>query len=193
MTIATLASAPTNLRRTFSRKDTIPLWQDVLWRIERGIVRTMTWSEDGTAIASGYWGKGDVVGQPLSRIKGYQIECLTSVEVSLIPGHEMDRVLDAIRLHAQQTEKLLSIIHCKQVHDRLLQFLSWLSEKFGRQVEGGQVLELPMTHQEIAEAIGTSRVTVTRLLQRFERESIIARPHRRSIVLYDEYPLQPPA
>ncbi len=183
MTIANLAPVSSSLRRTFIRKESIPLWQDVLWKIERGIVRTITWTEDGSTIASGYWGKGDVIGEPLCCISGYQMECLTSVEVSIIPAHQWQYSLDAIRTHTQKTEELLSIIHCKQVHERLLKFLGWLSEKFGRSVEQGRLLELPMTHQEIAEAIGTSRVTVTRLLQRFETEGTISRPRRQSILL----------
>ncbi|WP_254566243.1 Crp/Fnr family transcriptional regulator [Oscillatoria sp. HE19RPO] len=189
MTIATLASVPSTLRRTFRRKDSIPMWQDVLWKIDRGVVRTIAWTEDGSTIASGYWGPGDVVGEPLCCINGYQIECLTSVEVSMIAGHQWQQVLDAIRTHTQKTEELLTIIHCKQVQERLLKFLVWLSDKFARPVEQGRLLELPMTHQEIAEAIGISRVTVTRLLQRLENEGAIARPHRQSILLYESLSL----
>ncbi|MEB3828644.1 Crp/Fnr family transcriptional regulator [Phormidium sp. CCY1219] len=194
MTIASLASVSAlPARRTFSRKDLIPLWKDVLWKIERGIVRSMTWSEEGSAIATGYWGPGDVVGQPVSCIKGYQLECLSDVEVSMISAQQWPQSLDAIRTHAQQTEQLLSIIHSKQVDRRLLQFLFWLGGKFGRPVEGGQLVEVPLTHQEIGEAIAISRVTVTRLLQRFEREGVLHRPRRSAFILYDRFTLQPPA
>jgi CRP-like cAMP-binding protein len=190
MTIATLPTASATFRRTFSRKDAIPLWQDVLWKIDRGIVRTIAWNEDGSTITSGYWGKGDVVGEPLCCIGGSRIECLTSVEVSIIPAPQWQQVLNAILTHAQKTEELLNIIHCKQVQERLLKFLIWLSKTFGHSVEQGHLLELPMTHQEIAEAIGTSRVTVTRILQRFEQEGILTRPRRQSILLYDSRSLQ---
>ena len=54
-------------QRTFSRNDVIPLHPNVLLQIKRGVVRTLTWSEEGTAAALGYWGVGDVVGQGAKR------------------------------------------------------------------------------------------------------------------------------
>jgi CRP-like cAMP-binding protein len=80
-----------NLRQqVFSHRDLIPLQPNSLWRIERGVVRPLTWTETGTPVTLGYWGAGDVVGQPLSRISLYQIECLTSAEVSTTQGENND-------------------------------------------------------------------------------------------------------
>jgi CRP-like cAMP-binding protein len=173
----------------FNHRDLIPLQQDLLWRIERGVVRTLTWSEAGNAIALGYWGSGDVVGQPLCRVNPYEIECLTNVEVTPVPSHRWHQVLDAILLHTQQTEELLSIVRYEQIRERLLQFLIWLSRKFGRDLDQGQLIDLRLTHQEIAEVIGTTRVTVTRLLNQFEQEGIINRPCRHFILLRKNYSL----
>ncbi|NEQ24351.1 MAG: Crp/Fnr family transcriptional regulator [Microcoleus sp. SIO2G3] len=171
------------IRRIFSRHDLVPQEPNFLWRIEQGVVRTLCWSEEGTAIASGYWGQKDVVGQPLSSNKPYQIQCLTPVEVSLIPDYLWHQELDAIRLHAQQTEEILNIVRSKQVYQRLKQLLFWLAQKFGRRVEQGTLIDLPITHQDIADMIGTTRVTVTRELQKFEQEGIITRPYRKYILL----------
>jgi CRP-like cAMP-binding protein len=185
--MASITSAPvfpSNLQaRTFSRRDLIPMQQDVLWRIERGVVRTLTWSEAGIPATLAYWGSGDVIGQPLSRVQPYQIECLTSVEVRLLPAHFWTQVLDAIFLHVQQTEELLNIVHFEPMRHRLLQLLMWLAQKFGREVEQGQLIDLRLTHTDIAEVIGGTRVTVTRLLSQFEQEGIINRPRRHFILL----------
>jgi CRP-like cAMP-binding protein len=176
--------SPTNLvQYTFSRCDLVPLKPDALWQITWGVVRTVTWDEQGTPITLGYWGPGDVVGQPLSRIEPYQIECLTSVEVSYIPPHERHQALDAMILHIQQAEELLTIVRLERMHCRLQQLLIWLSQKFGREVSSGRLIDLRLTHQTIAEAIGTTRVTVTRLLNQFERDGLISRPKRHFIVL----------
>lgn len=176
----TEASALT--QRLFSRHDNIPPQTDVLWRIERGSVRTLTWSVDGTLITLGYWGPGDVVGHSLSRIKPYQIECLTALEVSILPQVLWCQVLDAIILHTQQAEELLSIVHRNPIRQRLWQFLVWLGQKFGRDVDQGRLIDLKVTHEEMATVINTTRVTVTRLLQQFEREGILLR-HERLLVL----------
>ena len=81
----TTSSAKPLTQQLFSRRDQIPPQPDILWRIERGAVRTFTWNDDGTQNALGYWGPGDVVGYPLSRLNLYRIECLTSVEMSILP------------------------------------------------------------------------------------------------------------
>ena len=176
----TLPSMPT--QRIFSRREMIPPRQDVLWRIDRGAVRTYTWSEQGTLITLGYWGKGDVVGHFLSRIYPYQIECLTSVEASLIPIKYWDEAMEAMLAHVQQTEELLSIVHRKPVSLRLWQFLNWLGRKFGREVDRGQLIDIAITHQEIAEVINTTRVSVTKMLQQFEEEGTILRYQRQLII-----------
>lgn len=173
-------------QRIFSRHDLIPPKQDILWRIERGAVRTVTWSEQGTLITLGYWGTGDIVGQPLSRVVPYQIECLTSVETSIISSELWHQTLDAMMLHIQQSEELLSIIHRKPVSLRLWQFLIWLSTKFGRDVDRGKLIDIGVTHQEIAEVINTTRVSVTRMLQQFEEQGMLLRHQRRLIILPTE-------
>ena len=60
--------------RLFNRRDLIPPQTGILWRIKRGVVRTLTCSEQGTFITLGYWGTGDVFGHSLSRLDPYQIE-----------------------------------------------------------------------------------------------------------------------
>lgn len=177
-------------QRIFSRHDLIPLRQDILWRIERGAVRTVTWSEQGTLIALGYWAAGDVVGQPLSRITPYQIECLTSVETSILPSHLWVQALDSMLLHIQHSEELLSIVHRKPVFLRLWQFLVLLGQKFGRDVDQGRLIDLGITHQEMAEVINTTRVSVTRLLQQFEEEGMLLRHQRRLILRMPAEPLK---
>ncbi|MDZ8053079.1 MAG: Crp/Fnr family transcriptional regulator [Aulosira sp. ZfuVER01] len=169
-------------QKIFARREVIPPRHEVLWRIERGAVRTLTWSEDGTFITLGYWGPGDIIGYPLSKVKPYQIESLTSVEVSVLPPHLWYQDIDALLSHIQQAEELLSIVHRKPMATRLWQFLIWLSEKFGREVEDGKLLDLNVTHQEIAEVLNTTRVTVTRLLQQFEEEGQLLRKKRRMII-----------
>ncbi|KAB8334161.1 Crp/Fnr family transcriptional regulator [Scytonema tolypothrichoides VB-61278] len=169
-------------QRLFTRREILPARNDVLWRIERGAVRTLTWSEDGTFITLGYWGTGDLIGYPLSRVKPYQIECLTSVEVTALPPHLWSQDVNALLSHIQQAEELLSIVHRKPICLRLWQFLTWLSAKFGRDVEQGKLIDLNVTHQEMAEVLNTTRVTVTRLLQQFEEEGTLLR-HKRRVIL----------
>ncbi|MBD2386296.1 Crp/Fnr family transcriptional regulator [Cylindrospermum sp. FACHB-282] len=169
-------------QRLFSRREVIQPGDDILWRVERGVVRTLTWSEEGTFITLGYWGAGDLIGYPLSRINPYQIECLTSVEVTAVPPRLWGQEVNALLSHIQQAEELLSVVHRKPISLRLWQFLVWLGEKFGRDVEQGRLIDLHITHQEMAEVLNTTRVTITRLLHQFVEEGTLLR-HKRSLIL----------
>jgi CRP-like cAMP-binding protein len=175
-------------RRKFARRSLLPLGRDYLWHIESGVVRTLTWLEDGTSITLGLWGVGDVVSKVLSKAEPYQIECLTPVEVTLLPMERWHEVNQALIVHAHQFQEFLEILHCRSVDSALLRLLTWLARKFGHQVEKGQLIDLRLTHQEISEIIGTTRVTVTRLLNEFEKQGIIQRLPRKLIVLQEKQP-----
>lgn len=187
-TFSTLSSAGlTEFKRSkFARRSLLPLGRDYLWKIESGVVRTLTWLEDGTTITLGIWGVGDVVSRALSKAEPYQIECLTPVEASLLPLDRWHQVTESIILHSQQMQELLQILHCRSVDASLLRLLTWLAKKFGHQVEKGQLIDLRLTHQEISETIGTTRVTVTRLLNEFEKQGIIQRLPHKFIVLHEK-------
>jgi CRP-like cAMP-binding protein len=169
-------------QRIFERREIIPERHDMLWRIERGAVRSLTWSEDGTYTNLGYWGVGDIIGYPLSRVSPYQIECLITTEVTAIPPHLWHEDIGSFISHIQQIEELSSIVNCKRVPLRMWGFLLWLGDKFGRDIEQGKLIDLHITHQDIAEVLNTTRVTVTRLLMQFEEEEKIIR-HKRRLIL----------
>lgn len=180
-------SADRKLSR-FARRSLLPLGENYLWQIESGVVRTLTWLEDGTTITLGLWGVGDVVSRVLSKAEPYQIECLTPVEATILPVDRWHQVNEALISHIQQFQEFLEILHCRSVDASLLRLLNWLAKKFGHAVERGQLINLRLTHQEIAEIIGTTRVTVTRVLNEFEHQGIIKRLPRKLIVLHDQQP-----
>ncbi len=167
--------SPETSPRTFCRRELLPLEPDVLWLIDRGAVRTSTWNDDGSTITLGYWGSKDVVGMPLSRLSPYQIECLTSVEATPLTREQWHILGEAMIRHCHQSEQLLHITRSGKIKQRLHYFLFWLSHKFGRVVDLGYLIDLRLTHQELADVIGTTRVTVTRLLREFEEEQVIER------------------
>jgi CRP-like cAMP-binding protein len=180
-------SADRKLSR-FARRSLLPLGENYLWKIESGVVRTLTWLEDGTTITLGLWGVGDVVSRVLSKAEPYQIECLTPVEATILPVDRWHQVNEALISHIQQFQEFLEILHCRSVDASLLRLLNWLAKKFGHAVERGQLINLRLTHQEIAEIIGTTRVTVTRVLNEFEHQGIIKRLPRKFIVLHEQQP-----
>ncbi|MCH9055784.1 Crp/Fnr family transcriptional regulator [Synechococcus sp. PCC 6716] len=159
--------------RTFKRRERLPLREkNTLWHIEAGAVRTYTLTEDGTLITLGFWGLGDTVGQPLACIQPYEIECLEDVKVGQLQFSECWELNQMLLSHLHQTQVLLRL-RSGQIYQRLQQLLGWLADKFGDESERGQLIRLRLTHQDIADTLGTTRVTVTRLLSQFEREGRI--------------------
>jgi CRP-like cAMP-binding protein len=173
-------------RWQFSLRSQLPLKQNSLWKIESGAVRTLTWLEDGTMVTLGLWGPGEIVGKPLSRVEPYQIECLTKVEASPLLLDESHRVSDLLLAHVQQAEELMVIRSYRRVDVMLTKLLTWLARKFGRAVEAGNLIDLRLTHQDIAETLGTTRVTVTRVLGQLEEQGWIERLPLHRIVLKEE-------
>ncbi|HIK33866.1 MAG TPA: Crp/Fnr family transcriptional regulator [Oscillatoriales cyanobacterium M59_W2019_021] len=158
--------------RSFNRRQTIPLETNVLWRIESGFVRTLTSDEDGTLTTLGFGKCGDVFGLPLIDIQPYWVECLTAVKIKrFLPRSPEDReTLAAIQFsQAQQARELLRISHCKRVESRLLKLFSWLGRSIGQKRERHYFIPLHLTHQDLADTVGTTRVTVTRLMNELQR------------------------
>lgn len=173
----------------FARRSFLPLGRDSVWLLQTGVVRTLTVLEDGTAVTLGLWGKGDIVGKPLSQANPYQIESLTPVQATLINKQNWHEVTDAMLLHMQRSEEFIEILHYRQAETTLLQLFSWLAKRFGYQdVLGQQRIDLRLTHQDIADLVGLTRVTVTRLMKVFERQGIIQRQERQFIVTQDREP-----
>jgi CRP-like cAMP-binding protein len=174
---------PSLMQHTYGRGEYIPLPPNVLWQIEFGIVRTLTWNDEGKQSTLGLWSKGDIVGEPLSSINPYEAECVTSVTVSVLPSSLWYQAFDAMFAHIHQAEELLHILHCDPIHLRLHLLLNWLAEKFGSDTLHGRLISLNLTHQEIAELINTTRVTITRNLKQLEQNGIISYHKGRSIVV----------
>lgn len=184
MTIASLSTKTFDetSRHIFPRRSHLPNRNNALWRIETGVVRTVTWLEDGTIITLGLWGPGDTIGKPISKCEPFQIECLTKVEAILLSGERwLNR--DILLTHIQQAEDFMVMRGYKRVDFMLYQLLTWLAKRFGSEVEQGHLIDMILTHQDIAEIIGTSRVTVTRTLGHFEQQGLIDRLPLHRIIL----------
>jgi len=168
---------------TFKRYEHFPPRASGLWSIRQGAVRSYTWSNAGAIVTLGYWGPGDVVGPLLSQATPYKIECLTAVEAVRLAESDWQGWAEAILVHARQIQELLQIVRSQSAYWSLQRLLGWLAGKFGQPVSSGRLIDLPLTHSQIAESIGTARVTTTRQLNRLEAEGAIGRQRQHRIVV----------
>jgi CRP-like cAMP-binding protein len=166
----------------FRRREQLPVDEGIIWQIVSGSVRTITWTADGDVTTLGIWGVGSIIGQPLSRINPYQIDCLTSVQLVICYG-SIQQIAPALLHHIQEMEQLLSLCQVRSISDRLWQVLIWLADRFGKNHPQGRTTGIALTQQQLADLIGTTRVTVTRLLSDFRKMGLIEKLPKQEIVL----------
>jgi CRP-like cAMP-binding protein len=174
------------LEKQFKVRSMVPCDNSRLFQIAHGVVRTLTYLDDGSPLVLGIWGIGDVVGGLLSSINPYYIECFTAVEGFFFVPEDTASVAALMRPHLRQVEELMIIRSHKTIDVKLIRLLSWLSHRFGGEGERGSIINLRMTHQDLAELAGTTRVTITRTLGQLESQGIIQRLPLGRIILREE-------
>lgn len=97
----------------------------------------------------------------------------------------LDMVTEMYRIHS---ERLLNLEY-RTVRERLVSFLLTMSNRFGRQTPDGDVIEVPLRHQDIASSINASRETASREMSALERKELITNKGS-FIVLKDPEKLQ---
>jgi CRP-like cAMP-binding protein len=171
---------------TFDARTNLPQKANCLWKINSGVVRGYTWLEDGSVITLSLWGEGEGVSKTFAQIQPYQLECLTEVEASLIPWQNSPENINILLSHIQSMQELVIIRSHKTVETMLMALFNWLGKKFGKETSQGQLIDLRLTHQDISDILGTTRVTVTRLLNQLEKQGIIERNPLHRFVLREE-------
>lgn len=165
--------------RSFKRGDRLPMLSDA-WIIQSGVIRSVTWDMEGNVAVLGWWGTGDLI-YPVSRkIEPHQYECLApTVLTKLCDFH---RLSDLLVKQSLKMEELLALAHCRNTSDRILKTLHWLADHFGEPFFDrnhldrlGRLIDIQITHQQLADLAGTTRVTVTRCLGQFQRDDQIVR------------------
>ncbi|MGG6295082.1 Crp/Fnr family transcriptional regulator [Leptolyngbya sp. AN02str] len=169
----------------YPRRSLLPSRSSCLWRIECGVVRAMTWRRDGTVVPLGIWQSGDVVGEGLTQSANCQIEALTDVSVTAIAFQDWQPVPEELLSHLKQAHDLMIIRSGRRSDEILLDLLTWLAKRFGQPVNNGTLIALKLTHQDLADFSGLTRVTVTRTLSMFEQNHVIHRLSRQLVLAPD--------
>lgn len=168
----------------------IPLFPDEWVIVCRGVVQLTTLYPNGGEALLGFAGPSMPLGSPLTMLEPYQAKALTAVDVLRLPAAEVEAseilsqgLLKQVVRRLRQTEALLALAGRRRVEDRLRQLLSLLAVELGSPVATGVRLQVRLTHQDLANAIGTTRVTITRLLNRFRQQGWVAVDKNRHLVI----------
>lgn len=89
----------------------------------------------------------------------------------------LDMTIEMYRLHS---ERILNLEY-RTVRERIISFLLTMSQRFGKQVAGGVLIEVPLRHQDIASSVNATRETTSRELSALERKGLLR--NKQSLIL----------
>lgn len=185
-------SGPQEGRRLhfYAKGEKIPLVSQGVWQVYKGLVQLSTLCHNGEEIWLGWAEPATFFGQCFSLLRSYQAIALSDVQLTWFSQAEINAsprlaqmILPQLVRRIQQTEALLAISGQRRVEDRLQQLLLLMKREIGQPVAEGSRISVRLTHQNLANAIGTTRVTVTRLLSKLKSEGAISIDRDRHIIL----------
>ena len=118
-----------------------------------------------------------------------RVEMLSAPASSVRRAIEQDArvgllLLQGLSSRILQTETMIETLTHRDMSSRLVSFLLVLCRDFGVPSSQGITIDLKLSHQAIAEAIGSTRVTITRLLGDL-RSAGLLEIERKRITVFD--------
>ncbi len=147
------------------------------WRIEDGYLQVASWGEQGESFTLGLWGPGDLVIPSLITSSPLQLLALSAVRIQEASPSPEERESFLV-LQSQQMSTLLKLSRTRPAEARLFQLLHWMGQRFGRVSRRGVSLcfeEMNLTHRNLAEISGLTRVTVTKAISHFRHTGALVR------------------
>lgn len=165
--------------------------------VQSGKVKILHTSLDGHEHIVHILGPGEVFAEVLLfQSIGYPATAvaLEDSKIGMIKNHDLEQAVLRYPLLALQLIKILSqkLLQAQQkittlafsdMSVRTAKNLIQLARQYGRQTERGVEIDLPMTRQELANLVGTSRETVTRVLSSMKKSKIIDLVDHKIIIL----------
>ncbi len=188
------------VERRFKAKDTLftpgdP--DDQLYFLIEGTIRLYKiygdYKEATTALlkSSGVFGKLNLVER---RWQDVFAEAVTDARVASVPKSTLTEVIKrqpefAMKLFSSFSERLRqsdevieSLLH-REVSTRLATLLLNLGERFGEDNHGGTILDIRLTHQELANMIASTREAVSKVMSELQRDGTIEVQNRKIVIV----------
>lgn len=162
-----------------SQGETIQCLPDVLYFCLDGVVLLRTLHMNGEEGMLELITPGLVFGLPLvsvpmkavalSRVRLKAIDLLNLKRSPELAQQLVYPLINGLR----SSHAFLDVSSQRRVHERFTAFLSLLAKQVGHRTEQGVLIDIRLTHQQIANAIGATRVTVTRLLNDYRHRDLL--------------------
>ena len=178
---------------------------DIFW-IERGMIRMYQIADDGSELTLHLFRAPSFFPMMLylsHRPTNYYFEAVDEVIARKAPGPAVKQFLKqnsdvlfdlTTRFADGITGLLLRIEELTAPHtrQRLVSLLLYLAQTFGRKDGGKTIIDLRLSHDDLAAWLGAARETVSRQMEKLEKDGLVAKQDRH-IVIPDIEALQQPA
>ena len=172
-------------------KDTVVFFEneegDFFFTIVQGRIKVTILGDDGREIILSVLGPGDFFGEmalldnePRSAtaiaVEDSELLSLHRTDFQGVTGdniaiaHALVKILTARLRRANHQIQTLALL---DVYGRVARVILDMAKEEGRRLKDGRIAFRRATHQEIANRIGTTRETVTRMLKDLERQALI--------------------
>ncbi len=168
----------------------VPLLKNSIWLVVRGMVKLGAVSVHGDELLLGLAGPNEPFGESLSTVEAYEAMALSDCDLLCLSVTEVEQapqlalaMMDAIASRYRQAESMLALLGLRRVEERVRGFLEMLAQDYGQPCDDGLRLNLRLTHQEMASALSTTRVTVTRVIGLLRDEGWLQIDSKRHLVI----------
>ena len=170
---------------------------EAIYFLKSGLIKVSKQDGEGREHTLHYVNPGDVFAEVmLFDAGGYPAtaEVVEDAEIGLIRNRDMDRALiknpgmtlEMLKIMARRlrnAQQQIMELALKDTTRRLAGLLLKLAEEHGVLRNNGVLISLPLTNQELANLVGTSRETVNRILSEFRRRKAITVVKQEGIVV----------
>lgn len=176
----------------YTKGEFVPLSNHAIWQVCKGLIKLTTFSESGDEVLLGVGGSSTVFGSSLTILPTYQAIALSDVvQLIHIPLADVassaaiaQAIVPQLQKRLRQSEALLAIAGQRRVKDRLSSLLLLLKREVGQTTPQGIRLEVRLTHEDLANACCSTRVTITRILGQWQREGKLTLDSKHHIILH---------
>lgn len=164
----------------YQKGEEIPLTDSGFWQVYRGVVQLHRLNESGREIILGWVSSNHAFGSNLNGLCERNALALSDVYLrrykpqDILQNPQLARLLlSELSYRLLKAEQMIAITSLTKVEDRLLGLLTMLKEEIGHPITKGTRLTVRFTHQNIADAICATRVTITRILGDLQNQNLI--------------------
>ncbi|NBB14428.1 helix-turn-helix domain-containing protein [Caulobacter sp. SLTY] len=152
---------------------------DMIYRIVRGAVRTTRLLSDGRRQIGDFYFGGDLLGLEAGPVHRFSAESLGDCEIMVIrksalklygdEGLKIERLIwSETARELQRTQEHVMLLGRKSACEKVASFLLDMANRFR-----GEVAELPMGRQDMADYLGLTIETVSRMVTQLQADGLV--------------------